>query len=94
MPKWQQTDNNQMAPQGAFIILYFIRLFRILHKYLRMSGPRKESSNETPKAVVLNESDEQRILRILNQTDEEKFLSFSKMLRRQIMLKQAKITHK
>lgn len=81
-----------MAPQGAFVILY--GYFVSCIKYLRMSGPGKESSNETPKAVVLNESDEQRILRILNQTDEEKFLSFSKMLRRQIMLKQAKITHK
>jgi len=52
------------------------------------------SLNENLKDVTITHEEKKRIQRNLGMSDKEKFLSFSKMLRKEIMLRQAKITHK
>jgi hypothetical protein len=59
-----------------------------------MSLSKKQSSENSKQIVIINESEEDRLLRKINRPDMEKFLSFTKMLRKNRMLKLAKITHK
>lgn len=59
-----------------------------------MSLSEKESSGKSKHIVILNESEEERLLRKINRSDMEKFLSFTKMLRTNSMYKMAKVTHK
>lgn|GEM_PF-3599172 len=62
-------------------------------KYIDMSAS-ETSLNENLKDVTITHEEKKRIQRNLGMSDKEKFLSFSKMLRKEIMLRQAKITHK
>lgn len=58
-----------------------------------MSSPHNESvkpDNHEP----LPDPELERLKRDINRSDKEKFLLFAQMLRRGVMLKQAKITHK
>jgi hypothetical protein len=55
---------------------------------------KKQSSEKSKQIVVLNESEEERLLRKINRPDMEKFLSFTKMLRTNKLYKSAKVTHK
>jgi hypothetical protein len=59
-----------------------------------MSLSKKQSSENSKQILIINESEEERLLRKINRPDMEKFLSFTKMLRKNRMLKLAKITHK
>lgn len=59
-----------------------------------MSLSEKEPSGKSKQVVILNESEDERLLRKLNRSDMEKFLSFTKMLRTNSMYKFAKVTHK
>jgi hypothetical protein len=44
--------------------------------------------------IIVNEYEDERLLKKINKPDIEKFRSFTQMLRTNAMLKQAKITHK
>ncbi|MBC7400460.1 MAG: hypothetical protein H7289_10980 [Mucilaginibacter sp.] len=59
-----------------------------------MSLSENESSGKLKQIVVINESEDERLLRKINRSDMEKFLSFTKMLRTNNMYKLAKVTHK
>ena len=59
-----------------------------------MSLSKKESSENPKQIVVINESEDERLLRKINRPDMEKFLSFTKMLRTNSMYKLAKVIHK
>lgn len=58
-----------------------------------MSSDKTASVKKDP-IVIINESEDERLLKKLIRPDIEKFQAFTKMLRTNAMLKQAKITHK
>lgn len=57
-----------------------------------MSLPEKEK--DTQPRQILIETEEDRLKRHIYRSDKEKLQAFTKMLRRGIMLKNAKITHR
>lgn len=57
-----------------------------------MSLPDKEKDTQHRKVII--ETEEDRLKRHIYRSDKEKLQAFTKMLRRGIMLKNAKITHK
>ena len=57
-----------------------------------MSSQANENSQQ--QFQIKMETEEERLLRHIYRTDKEKLEAFSQMLRRAIMLKRAKITHK
>ncbi|MFD2145712.1 hypothetical protein [Mucilaginibacter antarcticus] len=60
-----------------------------------MSSEENKVKTEKPKQIILvNESDDERLIKKLNRPDIEKFRAFTQMLRTNAMLKQARITHK
>jgi len=57
-----------------------------------MSLPDKEKDTQPHQVVI--ETEEDRLKRRIYRSDKEKMQAFTKMLRRGIMMKNAKITHK
>lgn len=58
-----------------------------------MHTPKQEHQSSTPQ-IIIQETELERLKRDIYRSDMEKFLLFTQMLRRNTMLKKAKITHR
>lgn len=59
-----------------------------------MSLSKKKSFENSKQIVIVNESEDERLLRDIYRPDKEKFQLFMQMLRNNAIYKKAKITHK